>query len=135
MINTYSPFSNPLMTGDESEVALPDSSESSSVDSESESGGNTATLTPPQTRPQQPKLDRMPPWKVLLHNDDQNEMGYVIETITELTALTPQTALIRMLEAHDTGVALLLATHQEYAELLQEQFASKQLVVTIEPDR
>lgn len=76
----------------------------------------------------------MPPWNVLLHNDDVNEMGFVVETIVELTTLTPQTALVRMLEAHRKGLALLLSTHREYAELLQEQFASKGMQVTIEPD-
>lgn len=30
---------------------------------------------------------------------------------------------------------MLMATHREYAELLQEQFASKGLIVTIEPDK
>ena len=38
-----------------------------------------------------------------------------------------------MLEAHETGVTLLVETHREHAELLQEQFQSKQLTVTIEP--
>ena len=32
-----------------------------------------------------------------------------------------------------TGVALLLTTHKERAELYQEQFQSKGLTVTIEP--
>lgn len=86
-----------------------------------------------QTAP--PRVDRMPPWKVMLHNDDVNEIGFVIETIIELVALDPQTALLRTIEAHKTGVAMLMATHREYAELLQEQFASKGLVVTIEPDK
>ena len=36
--------------------------------------------------------------------------------------------------AHKTGVSLILVTHREHAELLQEQFASKRLTVTIEPD-
>ena len=40
----------------------------------------------------------------------------------------------RVLEAHRTGVSLLLSTHQEHAELLAEQFASKSLTVTIEPE-
>jgi ATP-dependent Clp protease adaptor protein ClpS len=84
--------------------------------------------------PARPRVNRMPPWKVLLHNDDFNEMGYVIETIIELTSLNPQTALLRMVEAHKAGVAMLLATHREHAELLQEQFESKGLTVTIEPD-
>jgi len=97
-----------------------------------QSGGATATKTRPT--PKRPALDRMPPWKVLLHNDDVNDMGYVIETICELTTLNRQIAVQRMLEAHTKGVAMLLATHQEHAELLVEQFASKQLTVTIEKD-
>jgi len=36
-------------------------------------------------------------------------------------------------EADKTGVALLLTTHKERAELYQEQFTSKGLTVTIEP--
>lgn len=95
-------------------------------------GEGTATLTKPA--PAHPKVDRLPPWKVLLHNDDVHEMGFVVETIVELTTLQPQTALLRMLEAHKTGVALLLTTHREYAELLSEQFTSKGLTVTIEPE-
>ena len=38
-----------------------------------------------------------------------------------------------VVEADDTGVALILTTHKERAELYQEQFTSKGLVVTIEP--
>jgi ATP-dependent Clp protease adaptor protein ClpS len=94
-------------------------------------GGGTATVT----RPAPPRVDRMPLWKVLLHNDEKNDMGYVVETILELTTIGPQIALVKMLEAHKTGVALLVTTHREYAELLQEQFTSKRLTVTIEPDQ
>ena len=104
--------------------------ESTSVKNEHDSG--TATSSRPA--PAKPRVNKMPPWKVLLHNDDFNEMGYVIEVIIELTSLNPQIALLRMVEAHKTGVAMLLATHREYAELLQEQFASKGLTVSIEPD-
>ncbi len=101
------------------------------------SGGNGATATQtkrarkksPAKKPPQP----LPPWKVLLHNDDKNEMGFVVETIVSLTTLNEQDALLRMVEAHNTGVALLLTTHRERAELYQEQFTSKGLVVTIEP--
>ncbi|MHC5023788.1 MAG: ATP-dependent Clp protease adaptor ClpS [Planctomycetota bacterium] len=93
--------------------------------------GPGATTVP---RPTKPRPRQMPPWKVLLHNDDVNDMGYVVQAICELTTLAEQEAVMRMIEAHQSGVALLLTTHQEHAELLQEQFASKQLTVTIEPD-
>ena len=83
----------------------------------------------PKRKPPQP----LPPWKVLLHNDDKNAFDFVIKTICELTPLKEQDALLRMEEAHKTGVALLLTTHKERAELYKEQFQSKGLVVTIEP--
>jgi len=38
-----------------------------------------------------------------------------------------------MTEAHKTGVALLLVTHKERAELYAEQFATFKITVTIEP--
>ena len=86
-----------------------------------------------KTRPAPPRTSFLPLWKVLLHNDNVNDMPYVVQTIRELTALDRSQAILRMIEAHKTGVALLLTTHREHAELLSEQFASKRLTVTIEP--
>lgn len=97
----------------------------------SQSTSSSSTLLP---RPAPPKLDRMPQWKVLLHNDDDNEMGYVVETICTLTTLSDHEAVVRTLEAHHSGVSLIVTTHQEHAELLEEQFVSKLLTVSIEPD-
>ena len=82
----------------------------------------------PQSKPPQP----LPPWKVLLHNDDKNDVLFVVQTVMELTPLGEQDAKLRTLEAHETGVALLLVTHKERAELYKEQFQSKGLTVTIE---
>jgi ATP-dependent Clp protease adaptor protein ClpS len=80
-----------------------------------------------------PRVLRLPPWDVLLHNDDVNDMVHVVETIQELVALDQQHALLCMLEAHNEGVAILITTHRERAELLQEQFDSRGLTVSIEP--
>ena len=97
-------------------------------------GGGTATIeAAPETREGSLRVDRLPPWRVLLHNDDKSEMGQVVDTIMELTPLKRQEAILRMIEAHQTGLTLLLSTHREHAELLQEQFESKRLTVTIEP--
>ena len=94
----------------------------------------TAVAAPRQeTAPAAPTPTQLPPWRVLLHNDDKNEMIFVIHAIVELTPLNRQEALNKMLEAHDRGVALLVVTHKERAELYQDQFQSKGLVVTIEP--
>ncbi|MEO6436973.1 MAG: ATP-dependent Clp protease adaptor ClpS [Tepidisphaeraceae bacterium] len=102
--------------------------------------GGTATAKPkrakktcPQSKstPKPPQM--LPPWKVLLHNDNKNEVGYVVTTIRELTTLNEQDAKNRTLEAHETGVALLVTTHKERAELYKDQFDSKGLTVSIEP--
>ena len=97
---------------------------------------SAATAKPKKKGKADPKLrppQMLPPWKVLLHNDDKNDMKFVCETIVELTPLNKQDAERRMKEANDTGVALLLVTHKERAELYKDQFESKGLTVTIEP--
>ena len=75
----------------------------------------------------------LPPWKVLLHNDDVNTVEDVVKTIVQLVHLSEQEAASRTKEAHRAGVALLTVTHKERAELFQEQFTSKSMTVTIEP--
>jgi ATP-dependent Clp protease adaptor protein ClpS len=93
---------------------------------------STATKSAPKTTPKKKPPQPLPPWKVLLHNDDKNEFEYVITTIMSLTTLNTEDAVQRTVEAHKTGVALLLTTHKERAELYQEQFQSKSITVTIE---
>jgi ATP-dependent Clp protease adapter protein ClpS len=114
------------------------------ADEQKEKTGGSGTATappPPKTKPKKDKKPLpkpkppglMPQWKVLLHNDDKNDVTFVVLSIVELTPLDEQQAVLRTLEAHQTGVALLLTTHKERAELYQEQFTSKGLTVTIEP--
>lgn len=91
----------------------------------------SATAVKERTSP--PKLDQLPPFKVLLHNDDVNEMGYVVRTLMELTPLDKGRSTEVTLEADSRGVALVLVTHKERAELYEQQFKSKMLTVTIEP--
>src|SRR6476620_668774 len=97
-------------------------------------GSGAAVAKPVRKRqPRQKPPQPLPPWKVLLHNDDKNEMMFVVFTVVELTPLNEDSARQRTMEAHETGVSLLLVTHKERAELYKEQFASKGLTVTIEP--
>ncbi len=98
-----------------------------------ENNGSTKGSTAVKTRPAPPVVRQLPPWNVLLHNDDVNDMMYVINTIVELTSLNRHDAMLRMLDAHTRGITLLITTHREHAELLDEQFQSKRLTVTIEP--
>jgi ATP-dependent Clp protease adaptor protein ClpS len=93
--------------------------------------GGTATATKPA--PAKPPVEFLPLYRVLLHNDDVSAADFVVSTIVELTPLNHDRAVQVMLEAHTTGVGLLLVSHKERAELYQEQFQSKTLTVTIEP--
>ncbi|MCK4873131.1 MAG: ATP-dependent Clp protease adaptor ClpS [Phycisphaerales bacterium] len=106
-------------------------------DEKTTSEGGTGTAAPPAPtrapKPTRTPPKPLPPWRVLLHNDDVNEAGYVVETIASLTPIRRGEAIQRMLEAHTKGIALLLVTHRERAELYAEQFMSKRLTVTIEP--
>ena|SRR5947209_16826276 len=102
----------------------------------SKPSGSTATAKPKEKARKAPSKkppQMLPPWKVLLHNDDKNDVNDVVETIVELTPLNQQDAKQRTDEAHKTGVALLLVTHKERAELYKDQFESKGLTVSIEP--
>jgi ATP-dependent Clp protease adapter protein ClpS len=93
--------------------------------------GGTAVLPeapPPQRKP-------MPGWAVLLHNDDVNDFAFVARSVIEFARLPHEDAVARTIEAHESGVALLVVTHRERAELIEEQFRTRGLTVTIEPAR
>lgn len=98
------------------------------------SSGTALAVPVKKPAPTKPKPRLLPPYKVLLHNDDVNDIQQVVLAILRLTPLTQEDAVEKTLEAHRRGLALLLVTHKERAELYAEQFASVRLTVTIEPD-
>ena len=95
-----------------------------------------ATLAAPVKKPAEPmrKPRRLPLYKVLLHNDNVSTFDHVIQSVVRIAALTVEDAVVKAIEAHETGVTLLLVTHLERAELYVDQFTSVKLTVTIEPD-
>jgi ATP-dependent Clp protease adaptor protein ClpS len=93
----------------------------------------TAVMDAPAKTPRRTTPQQLPPFRVLLHNDDVNEMLFVVGTVMELASLPKERAILVALEADTTGVALVLVTHKERAELYMDQFTSKGLTVTIEP--
>jgi ATP-dependent Clp protease adaptor protein ClpS len=96
--------------------------------------GTAVAAAQRKPQPTDRKPQQLPPYKVLLHNDDVNTFDHVVRSVMGLTPLQEEEAIQKTLEAHDQGVALLLVTHRERAELYQEQFTSLSLTVTIEPD-
>jgi len=76
----------------------------------------------------------LPPWKVLLHNDDHNNAEFILHHVKKIARLEESEAMKCIMGAHENGVALLLTTHQERAELYVEQFESFDIKVTIEKE-
>lgn len=94
-----------------------------------------ATATLPETAPAAPQTRALPPYAVVLHNDDHNEMAFVAHTVCMLARMPMEQAFECTLEAHEEGQAVVLRTHREHAELVCEQFQSKGLCATVERAR
>ena len=107
---------------------------SQDVSGEPAEGSSSSATAPPKSEESSPTARLLPPYKVLLHNDDVNDQEHVIMSLLKVTPLSLGEAERKMLEAHQSGVSMLLTTHRERAELYQEQLHSYSLVVTIEPD-
>ena len=100
-------------------------------------GAAPVAPTTPQT-PTLPDIDDrtqlLPPYNVLLHNDDVNSMDHVVRSLLRsVPGLSRLDAVRIMLEAHFTGVALVTTCPLELAELYRERLESCGLTATIEP--
>jgi len=76
---------------------------------------------------------KLPPYRVVLLNNDGRDLMFVVRTIMELTRLCRAEATHKMWEAHHNGRAQLLITHKERAELFVAQFADHGLRTIVEP--
>lgn len=77
----------------------------------------------------------LPPYKVILHNDDYNDMDYVVAALLQaINQLTQTEAEYIMLTAHLLGSAVAAVCPKEIAEFYQERLLSFGLTATIEPD-
>lgn len=76
-----------------------------------------------------------PRYRVLLHNDDFNSMEHVVQSLMKTVAsITQPQAVNIMMEAHMSGVALVITCEQEHAEFYCETLKNHGLTSTIEPD-
>ncbi|HLI09718.1 MAG TPA: ATP-dependent Clp protease adaptor ClpS [Ktedonobacteraceae bacterium] len=77
----------------------------------------------------------LPPYRVILFNDEYNEMNYVVFALLHaVSSLTQQEAERIMLTAHLKGNAIVIVCPKETAEYYQERLLSYGLTATIEPD-
>ena len=85
----------------------------------------------------QPETVRKPSprYRVLLHNDPVNSMEYVVTSLREVVpSLSEQDAMAVMLEAHNSGVGLVVVCDIEPAQFYCESLKAKGLTSTIEPE-
>ncbi|MEM7793809.1 MAG: ATP-dependent Clp protease adapter ClpS [Cyanobacteria bacterium P01_C01_bin.118] len=81
------------------------------------------------------KRQHAPRYRVLLHNDDFNSMEYVVESLVKtVPSLSVPQAVDIMMQAHNSGVGLVIVCEMEHAEFYSETLRSKGLTSTIEPD-
>ena len=77
----------------------------------------------------------LPPYRVILHDDDYNEMNYVVFVLLHsINNLSQAEAERIMLTAHLTGSAIAAVCPKETAEFYQERLLSYGLTATIEPE-
>ena len=78
---------------------------------------------------------KSPRYKVLLHNDPVHSMEYVTISLREVVPqLSEQDAISIMLEAHNTGVGLVIICDLEPAEFYSESLKSKGISSSIEKE-
>ena len=76
-----------------------------------------------------------PPYRVVLFDDDYNEMNYVVFVLLHsINNLSQAEAERIMLTAHLTGSAIVAICPKEIAEFYQERLLSYGLTATIEPE-
>ena len=77
----------------------------------------------------------LPPYRVVLYDDDYNEMMYVVFVLLHsINNLSQAEAERIMLAAHLTGSATAAVCPKEIAEFYQERLLSYGLTATIEPE-
>lgn len=76
----------------------------------------------------------LPPYRVMLHNDDHNAMDHVVRSLLRsVPSLTIEDAAEIMLVAHNHGQASVIECPKEAAEHYRDRLESCGLTATIEP--
>jgi ATP-dependent Clp protease adaptor protein ClpS len=71
--------------------------------------------------PARPRVDHLPPYNVVLLNDEEHTYEYVIEMLGKLFGYDEQKAFRMAREVDQSGRVIVLTTHKERAELKRDQ--------------
>ena len=81
---------------------------------------NPATTTKTLPR-EETRTRRLPPYNVILLNDEHHSMDFVVEVLCKVLGCPLERAVQLMIEAHESGRAIIWTGPKEVAELKQEQ--------------
>ena len=74
----------------------------------------------PRTEPEE-RVQRQPPYHVVLLDDDEHTFEYVIAMLQQLFGYPREKGYQMALEVHTTGRCIVLTTTREHAELKRDQ--------------
>jgi ATP-dependent Clp protease adaptor protein ClpS len=77
----------------------------------------------PETR-EETKIKRLPPYNVILENDDHHSMEFVVDTLVKVFSYPQEQCVQLMMQAHETGRAVVWTGPKEVAELKAEQIST-----------
>ena len=80
-----------------------------------------ATQTEPR---EETHTRRVPPYNVILENDDHHSMEFVIAVLGKALGYSPERSFQLMMQAHTTGRAVVWTGPREVAELKADQIHS-----------
>jgi ATP-dependent Clp protease adaptor protein ClpS len=80
----------------------------------------TGTTTAPNQR-EDLRTRRIPPYNVILLNDDHHSMEFVVDVLCKVLGCPLERAFQLMLEAHESGRSIIWTGPKEVAELKAEQ--------------
>jgi ATP-dependent Clp protease adaptor protein ClpS len=81
---------------------------------------DTGVTTEPKER-EGTRTRRIPPYHVILLNDEHHSMEFVVEVLCKVLGCPVERAVQLMLEAHHSGRSVIWTGPREVAELKQEQ--------------
>ncbi len=77
--------------------------------------------------------ETLPPYRVVLYNDDVNEMAHVVRALLDsVPELSTERATEIMIEAHEHDRAEVIVSPLERAELYRDRLQSFSLTATVE---
>jgi ATP-dependent Clp protease adaptor protein ClpS len=84
------------------------------------SDSDSAVITRPETD-EETKTRRVPPYNVILLNDDDHSMEFVVMVLTKVFSYQLEKCVQLMLQAHTSGRTVIWTGSKEVAELKVEQ--------------